>query len=350
MLPRFALTGRNGLADVAPAGSPEICGHGVACSQTSTRECVAALRTCPWQQVTELLPVDTPPVLYNSAIAALGKCQHWLRGCALLSLLAVWRVDGGIFGARNAACGALRTAWRRSGLLLAQAQSASYRCSLWAQSAAVRAWRQALAEVDHQQAQGLTLDEVALGSLVSSCGASWRWASHLAAAFLDEGLNVVTCNAAVSSCEKAAQWLQALVLLQLPRPDVITYNAGISACAKSGRYHEARRLLQAAAQAVRVDIVTYSAAITSCEQDSRWQEAAALIEEFRSRQVKGTVIAYNAGLASSVQKWQCGCQILHEMPRRNLRRDVVSYNTMLSGCERRPSIGGGPSHASQSVR
>ncbi|CAJ1384825.1 unnamed protein product [Effrenium voratum] len=91
--------------------------------------------------------------------------RHWLRGCALLSLLAVWRVDGGIFGARNAACGALRTAWRRSGLLLAQAQSASYRCSLWAQSAAVRAWRQALAEVDHQQAQGLTLDEVALGSL-----------------------------------------------------------------------------------------------------------------------------------------------------------------------------------------
>ena len=74
----------------------------------------------PWRSGHGLQPNRLP----RKPLVVLPE-RHWLRGCALLSLLAVWRVDGGIFGARNAASGALRTAWRRSGLLLAQANARS---------------------------------------------------------------------------------------------------------------------------------------------------------------------------------------------------------------------------------
>ncbi|CAE7467554.1 unnamed protein product, partial [Symbiodinium necroappetens] len=54
-------------------------------------------------------------------------------------------------------------------------------------------------------------------------------------------LNQIICSSAVTSCERAAKWQEALQLLHHMYhtevlPDAITLNAAISACAKSGHW------------------------------------------------------------------------------------------------------------------
>ena len=61
---------------------------------------------------------------------------------------------------------------------------------------------------------------------------------------------VITCNAAISACEKAKQSEQALALLGVMRekdlaPEVITCNAAISACEKAKPSEQALELLEA---------------------------------------------------------------------------------------------------------
>ena len=54
-------------------------------------------------------------------------------------------------------------------------------------------------------------------------------------------LDVMSCNAAISACEKGEQWEAALhslqeMVQQLVTPDVVTYSATITACEKGNQW------------------------------------------------------------------------------------------------------------------
>ena len=60
--------------------------------------------------------------------------------------------------------------------------------------------------------------------------------------------DVITYNAAISTCGKSAQWQQTSGLWAETRnmnvlPSVITYNVAISACVKSAQWQQALGLL-----------------------------------------------------------------------------------------------------------
>ena len=93
-------------------------------------------------------------------------------------------------------------------------------------------------------------------------------------------------NAAISSCERGAQWLTALRLLDIQpvglsqKVDIITFNAAISACEKSSQWQWALQLLSAAkaerAERLRLDVITFSAAISACEKAARWEDKGSI--------------------------------------------------------------------------
>jgi pentatricopeptide repeat domain-containing protein 1 len=61
--------------------------------------------------------------------------------------------------------------------------------------------------------------------------------------------NVITYSSAITACDRAGEWQQALLLLKhmtdvaAVQPNAITYSAVMSALARKGRYSEAMELL-----------------------------------------------------------------------------------------------------------
>merc|ERR1711933_500087 len=97
--------------------------------------------------------------------------------------------------------------------------------------------------------------------------------------------NVITFSAAISACEKGAQWPRVLSLflgMQKARiqPDVITYNAAISACEKGAQWPRALSLFDRMQKArIQPDVITYSAAIHACGSAGEWQRSSELFEK-----------------------------------------------------------------------
>eukprot|EP00418_Pyrodinium_bahamense_P042399 CAMPEP_0179194536 /NCGR_PEP_ID=MMETSP0796-20121207/96687_1 /TAXON_ID=73915 /ORGANISM="Pyrodinium bahamense, Strain pbaha01" /LENGTH=116 /DNA_ID=CAMNT_0020898863 /DNA_START=118 /DNA_END=465 /DNA_ORIENTATION=+ len=90
-------------------------------------------------------------------------------------------------------------------------------------------------------------------------------------------------SAAISSCEKGAQWVQALVLLRSAclcalRLDATIFNATMSACEKGTRWDVALQLLRSMDLYYKVqpNVISFSAGLSACEKISRWQEALAV--------------------------------------------------------------------------
>merc|ERR1712060_576276 len=87
-----------------------------------------------------------------------------------------------------------------------------------------------------------------------------------------EMVDVITCNAAISACEKGARWHEALGILSDMRLrrlelDVITYNAAISACGKGARWHEALVMLSDMRLGHMVpNVISCNAVISACER------------------------------------------------------------------------------------
>ena len=92
---------------------------------------------------------------------------------------------------------------------------------------------------------------------------------------------VITFSSAISACEKAGQWKEALKLLAMSRvsrvfPNVVTYNASISACAgKNGEWEQAMQLFwDMMLERLRHNNITYNAVVAAvAEKAGEWQRA-----------------------------------------------------------------------------
>merc|ERR1719468_924677 len=122
--------------------------------------------------------------------------------------------------------------------------------------------------------------------------------------------DTITYSAAISACEKNAEWRMALDLFAamgraLVEPNAITYNAAISACEKAAEWWMALDIFAAMGRAVvEPNAITYSAAISACEKAAEWQKALSLF----------CALQEDSGCATSAVSYNAVLQAVHPYP------------------------------------
>jgi hypothetical protein len=104
-------------------------------------------------------------------------------------------------------------------------------------------------------------------------------------------LEVISCSASISSCEKGSQWAQALALLrEMPsrrlEPGVVSYSASISACVWHMHDCALALLREMPPRRVQPGVVSYSAALSACENSLLWAQALLLLREMLMTKVE----------------------------------------------------------------
>ncbi len=116
--------------------------------------------------------------------------------------------------------------------------------------------------------------------------------------------DVISCNAAISACEKGAQPERTLKLLREMQqrslePNVISYNAAISACQKGPQPEQALQLLRAMQQqSVEPDVISYNALFSAGEKGARPEQALGLLCKMEWQSVEPPVFSYTVAFST----------------------------------------------------
>lgn len=204
---------------------------------------------------------------------------------------------------------------------------------------------------------------VTYGAAITGC--RWQVALELLGQ-LQDGINLVILNSAVSSCAAARQWEAAVFLLNSAQihtiqADLVTYTSAMSACAWelslalfdrmllvrqadviscstllaacSERWEVACALLASLPQLLlKPDVVCFNAALSACEASGVWEHGLALLEHLRSAALHASWVTYNTviGACGAGQVWQKSLQLLEEMAHCKVEADAGSFNAALS--------------------
>ncbi|CAJ1429585.1 unnamed protein product [Effrenium voratum] len=260
---------------------------------------------------------------WRKALAAAPTALDTMRRCALrvgeLSLgktIAAFSVSGG---------------WQLAAGVLQDMGPAALRANQICRSAAATAlqrggrWRQALRLCDASRA-----DAVGLGAAISAA-ALGGWSLALALNAL--GMSVVGASTAITACERAACWPQALALLWgMAKANHVSFNAAISACEKAGQWELALALLKATSRRSLADQTSWNAAVSACEKARRWQMALALLVAAPARDTVGINAAISA--CEKCGAWEAALALLASMPAHRARTSEVSFSASISACEK----------------
>ncbi|CAE8716529.1 unnamed protein product, partial [Polarella glacialis] len=218
-------------------------------------------------------------------------------------------------------------------------------------------------KMGHSRRSSLIIHSAAM----SACerAAQWRHAllilRHLQGDLIE--VDAAAYNSAVSACEKGGQWVLAVAVLREMlqgglRLDVVAYSAATSAMSKvattkaafhppppfggeEGVWSKALELFAGMSeQKVVPDVIFFSAAASACASDGPWTAALGLLEAALRSGVQPDMILYGASISACRQgmAWQQAIALLRSMQssaREDLRRpSVVCYGAALSACER----------------
>ena len=187
---------------------------------------------------------------------------------------------------------------------------------------------------------------ISYSAAISACekGAQWERALTLFQAMPKAKIpsDVISCNAAISACEKGGQWEQALTLFHaMPKEkilsDVISYSAAISACEKGGQWEQALTLFQGMQEAkIPSDVISYSSAISACEKGGQWEQALLLFQGMPAARISLNVISYSAAISACEKgaQWEQALLLFQGMPAARISLNVISYNAAISACEK----------------
>eukprot|EP00434_Breviolum_minutum_P045043 symbB.v1.2.040304.t1/scaffold7134.1/size13104/1 len=181
----------------------------------------------------------------------------------------------------------------------------------------------------------LQLDVISFNAAISSCAKSmnWLWAMQLLDDLQQSELETdgISFNAALSAAagwQTAFRLLEQMDLCQLQR-DIVSFNAAISAC---DWQHALMLLEKMQCLLMQPQTITCSSAITSCGLEGRWEEALHLFESLDHPDL----IALNA-LISACEKgaaWQAALDLTFVTLPSSLRANLITYNAALSACEK----------------
>lgn len=228
-------------------------------------------------------------------------------------------------------------------------------------------WKKVLHQLDGMHIRALSVDVVSHSAAVSSRARAAQWGSAIAAlcpssvagGFLVGGQepNIVTYNAVIDACEKAAQWEQGMSTFQRLRsdgldPDAISCNGAISACSKHGQSpNDAAEgqdmwwmwaiALLANMLLVRLaaDRITCGATVIASSRAHRWSQVLGLLRQLRKLVAQPNAAAFSAAIGASEipevsQSWEMAGMILDWLQQHGLGPLVATYNGLISAAGR----------------
>ena len=175
----------------------------------------------------------------------------------------------------------------------------------------------------HEAETALAPDEAFLAAIIGACGnaRAWdlQWRAHERAEALGLRMDVVSRTVVLNGCAQSGNWVRASKLVRelLARPD------------------------GAAEGAVQPDVAMYSAAISCCEAAGRWREALQLIERMIAAGIEPDAGCFTAalqavGAAGMIEE---GMSLLRSMHAgactpRCLAQSYPAHRVMLEACRR----------------
>ncbi|CAJ1358957.1 unnamed protein product, partial [Effrenium voratum] len=265
---------------------------------------LAAARGGGWRLAVDLRAfrarsLEPSVVSYNTLGAAEVAGGRWHR--ALARLATATRLD-----AFNLSSCAGKSPWRRAVCLLRSAERRRLALRV-VRNAALAAISAASEETEGAWRQALRLGAQALGDV--------------------DGADGVTGNSALSACERARRWRQAMELLRNVRRrrfgNIISCNAAMSACQKVARWQDAVLMLVG----IQPTAISYSTAASACE-GPMWPRALRCFSASPRAALNAAVVA--AGGAADAAAWRLALQLAFAAPCAGCAADLVTYNAALS--------------------
>lgn len=188
--------------------------------------------------------------------------------------------------------------------------------------------------------QHLESNVIVYGAAISACDKASQWQNAVALLrnLHDErhAASLVCCSAAMSACARGQQWEFALRLLAETQAaglevDVIMFSAGISACC--GNWSLALEFLRTMRQSKSMpDISTMSSVIRSCGLAAAWQDALQVFQQIREDHLLPDVIAYHSTVSACEEaaQWEAAVQLLAELRLSTLRLDAQILSSAVS--------------------
>ena len=149
-------------------------------------------------------------------------------------------------------------------------------------------------------------------------------------------------NAAISACEKAAKWEEAVKLLRKMtdvEPNVVSYSSVISACEKCAEWEMALKFLNEMKEmGIEPDVTSYSSAISACEKGGQADVALSLLAEMKAEGIRHDNYSYSSAIAACGKGGEkyvdTALSLLAEMKAEGIRPDVVVYSSAITACEK----------------
>lgn len=290
---------------------------------------VACARSGAWEQAFQLLseaedwPGGAGTVAYNAVISACGHTHSPQVALRLLSRMREQGVHQSVvtFGAAFGAC------------------------------SKGHAWEEALSllcDMRHSSGLGVSIDYKAHAAVATACAraAQWRQALELVqlGAADEWGLSGAIApaayTAAICACDHAGIWEQAVALfihmqdrgLQRSTP---ACNATLSACARSSAWEFALFIWEQASEVGLTDWLAPELTVKACERAGEWIVALALFKEFQGRSMSLGTQAFDAAISACALGRQShdALMLLQDMSIRGVPMTRTTKNAVLRALE-----------------
>ncbi|CAE8581649.1 unnamed protein product, partial [Polarella glacialis] len=312
--------------------------------------------------------VPADQIVYNSLISSCAKAGRWSTALEMLAAMvgAKLQADAISYNTAISACSAGGEWVAALGLLAAMAEAQIPRdaftySSLMAACDRAGHWDKALALFDSLRGgagrwAGASADATAYLAAIGACasGGKWQVALELLRDLVACGLQATcrTCGAAISACAAGGgQWPIAMTLLEASKQQdlrseaaggfLVAYNSAVSCCEKAGAWAEAVTLLRAMlCGGLQPDTVTFNSLISSCEKaagasGAQWAAALQLLRAVGERKLQQDTISYNAAISACEKafQWANALELFGSMAHSKVRRDAIAFSAAIEACE-----------------
>lgn len=264
----------------------------------------------------------------GAALQACKKSAQWQLALQLLSQ--VNSLGQGTAILYTAAIGSCKNNWRHAVQLLCNMKSIAVEADAFCGTALLPLlhWRQA---VYLQQNKATGVNIITLNAAMKTCEKTNRWQCALALHQGEFQPDAISFNTAICACE-AATWCWALQLLHSAGSvNIVTFNSAMRALVTGEQWQRALSLLEIIHfRRLSMTSVTSSTAITACDRGGLWQLALALLwDDLAMGNIQVVTISSAITACERAGEWQKALQLFWELTGK-VKLDIIAFNAAIS--------------------